>query len=142
MSEAVISFQEVTQVAYRECVCPHAYACTGVSVQVCVFFQCFHVNATICIPVQSSLFLSDVCSTERQTEVYQHLRFHSDSNLQHIKDVWFVLCSLLKSLNTLFNHIHAYTQTRTHLYGCIRAFSCVSATIRNDACQVNAAASS
>ncbi len=39
-------------------------------------------------------------------EDYQHLRFFSESNLQHIKDVCLVLCSLPKSLNTLFNHTH------------------------------------
>lgn len=49
-----------------------------------------------------------VCLTERQIEVYQHLRRRSESNLQHIKDVWLVLCSLLQSLNTLFNHTHTH----------------------------------
>lgn len=64
-----------------------------------------HTFPCVCAHLRNSpelVFLSSVWLVERQTSLCTCL--HSESNIYHIKDVWLVLCSFLKSLNTLFNH--------------------------------------
>ncbi len=96
------------------CVCVQVFLCKYVSFSISVFpCACPHLHNC---PEFVFLPWVDVWLTERQIEVYEHLCFHSESNLQHIKGVWLVLCSLLKSLNTLFNHTHKHTQTHTHTH--------------------------